>query len=172
MCRALLVWIARGSSDRRRCSCKVKDIGFIDSASTLTESFQWPYDKNAKRIHFDCLSGSKRYPGCIAFIFSKGILKRVEISVLYTMTIKTMVDKLGPPDYYDGFVVPGETIACAMTFGWIAKQIAADNHLKTECQRAASPISSDTPITTLYYSARDDSLLQVCPACMSFPGIN
>lgn len=150
---------------------KIKSIPFIDVGSATTLNARWPYDNQAKQVYFDCLYGGQKYPGCISFVFSSGTLKRIEQTALFPLTIKIMVDKLGPPDYYIDFVQPGETIACSESFGWISKQIVASSYFKHECPNAKSPVSADTIIQTLDYSAKDDDLLMMCPACVPFPGL-
>lgn len=149
----------------------VKEIPFIDVGSQLDEVTTWGGDKAAHRIHFDCLYGSQRYPGCVSFLTSKELLKRIQIYVSYTLTIEMMIDKLDTPDSYIAFTEPGETIACSMTFFWTNKQIIASNYQKEACPQPIDKIPFDTPIHTLYYSAKDDRYLELCPGCGVFPGI-
>jgi hypothetical protein len=98
-------------------------------------------------------------------------LKRIQISVLYELTIKMMIEKLGIPSSYIAFTEPGESIACSMTFFWVDKRIVASNYQKAPCPDKVAKLQSDTPIHTLFYSANDDRYLQICSGCVEFPGI-
>ena len=106
---------------------KLKELPFVDPESIIT----WEHVDdlgftNATTIHYDC----PRYTdgGCGYLLLSNGVLKVSNHVILYELSLKNVLEKLGTPDHVIFNPYSPHQEGCVLDFEWPKKNIRVSSY--------------------------------------------
>jgi hypothetical protein len=134
------------------------ELPFIDASTIYSFSANWLGDDSAIAIHYSCIHPVIDNCGTIRVAGDK--LKSLNQTVGFELTLKTVVTKLGPPDYVDYGPIHPDIGGCDLTLYWPEQKIIArDINKKAEplCNaiRTDGKIPPETLVTNLIYSVNE-----------------
>lgn len=109
--------IEPGISSQQKAIQIVKDLSFVDGKSMRTYK---------STVSFLCRTPSN--VSCVYMEFDNGLLFYLQLYVNYQLSIKQVVDKLGPPDSYIISRRTPEMKGCDAEFLWINRQLSVEYH--------------------------------------------
>ncbi len=116
-----------GKSTKAEVLATLQTLSFADP-KTIRESASsyWDYTANANMaatvIGIDYRRPTPSSLGCAGFTIYHDTLVEIFLSPNYTLTLKEIVDHLGPPDYVGAPILMDRT-TCQLMFMWVKKQI-------------------------------------------------
>jgi hypothetical protein len=135
---------------------KLNQLDFVKHNAYKEYGTVWNNDQNAREIQFYCLNQPNEV--CGGALISNNILKRLWLKVGYDLSLKDVIDKIGPPDFqdYELQIQGGCNISLWWTERGILINIIENNY--TECQKIAdgSGISPQKMVKLITYFAKED----------------
>jgi hypothetical protein len=155
---------------------KLKELPFVDH----TKIKEWKNSSifgysNASELDFNCA-----FPGnviCGVVVSFEGVVKYIDLAIQYSLPLKSVIDRLGTPEYIftAGYSPHGD--GCRVSFNWPQKRISVvsvDPDSSQPCQDLdmGKAINSDILITEVHYEAKDIALQDRCRVlkCITWPG--
>ncbi len=162
-------------SNRDNIYSTIKALPFVDQATVREWGTGWLDDETAREVHFDCLYPTPATTGCIGLTISHDKLKAIRMSVGFDLTFKTVVDKLGPPNYMNHTPWGGEIGGCVIGLFWPDRGISVeyiDTQTSARCDRLnqGKRVTPDTPVGGIFYTAKEG--IRECSACSPWVGFS
>jgi hypothetical protein len=139
-------------SDREEVYATLHQLPFVDPASISEWATTWQNDEQAIGVGWSCLPKKKDSCGG-GVTLSENKLKRLSLSVDYTLTFSDTVEKLGVPShifYVDAFW-RGE---CYIQLFWFSKGISVGGRLPDICSSEAmkgAPLNPNVQVSDVNY---------------------
>jgi hypothetical protein len=128
----------------------LEQLPFVDQDSILERDSAWINENDAKRIFYDC--SYLKDEMCGGFILSEGILKQIYTRVDYPLTFETVVEKIGPPNFYN--MIHGiEFQNCTINLFWLMSdvEVMISNYQHFNCP-VGTGIGPDFKVDWITYS--------------------
>ncbi len=149
-----------GKSTKAEVLATLQTLSFADP-KTIDETARgyWDYaaneDKAATLITIDCRRPNRPYPVCAGLTVYNDILVDISLSPNFALTLKEVVDHLGPPDYVGAPILMNLT-TCQLMFMWVKKQILMEQSEpigKTLCEavRAGQRLDPNLTVDEIEY---------------------
>ncbi len=153
----------------------IKTLPFVDQATVREWGTVWLDDETAREVHFNCLYPTPATTGCVGLLISHDKLKRIRMSVGFDLPFKTVVDKLGLPNYIQHAPWGVEIRGCVIDLSWADRGITIeylDTQTSARCDLLdqGKGVSPDTPVSGIFYSAREG--FRECSTCSPWVGFS
>ena len=102
---------------------KLNELPFVDPTKIQISKNESYLDySNITKIDFNCVVPKGKRCGSI--FTADGVVKYIGLSIQYPLSLKSVVDKLGPPDYFTRDFMTPHGQGCMVSFNWTQKKIS------------------------------------------------
>jgi hypothetical protein len=168
--------IEPGHSNEAEMLSKLIELPFINQSKIKKwENVNILGYSNASEVNFECASAGGISCGVVVSV--DGMAKYIDLAIRYPLSLKTVIDQLGTPEYMFFTPATPHGDGCRISFNWPQNRISVINNDSSAwqlCQdlQKGKKMGSDLQITEVQYMSEEVALRNPCDKlkCIAWPG--